>query len=145
MIVGAGSLGEAAARSLADDRLPAQRLVGFVDDDGFKRGKLLDGRPVLGSLDDLPQIYAATGFNRILIADDSLAEERLSLVWSLAHDQSSEGPGIEIRVFSMETSDPESDERNERLLRLATRPELRRTKSLTDADRRPTAPRASRG
>jgi UDP-GlcNAc:undecaprenyl-phosphate/decaprenyl-phosphate GlcNAc-1-phosphate transferase len=145
LIVGAGSLGEAAARSLADDRLPAQRLVGFVDDDGFKRGKLLDGRPVLGSLDDLPQIHAATGFTRILIADDSLAEERLSLVWSLAHDQSNEGPGIEIRVFSMETTDPESDERNERLLRLAARPELRRTKSLTDADRRPTAPRASRG
>jgi UDP-GlcNAc:undecaprenyl-phosphate/decaprenyl-phosphate GlcNAc-1-phosphate transferase len=80
LVVGAGRMGEAAVRYIFSGSDRRVRLVGFVDDDGFKDGKLVHGHQVLGSLDDLPRIYAATGFHRILIAADAISEDRLTMV-----------------------------------------------------------------
>ena len=99
LIIGTGELGETAARSLLHDRSRLQ-LVGFVDDDGFKRGKLIEGLNVLGSLDDLERIHSATAFNQILIADDSLDESQLSLLWSFANEWD-----LSFGRFSIEVSD----------------------------------------
>ncbi len=84
LVVGAGRMGEAAVRYIfsGNDRLV--RLVGFVDDDIFKEGKLVHGHQVLGPLDELPRIYEATGFHQILIAADSISEDRLALVAAFA-------------------------------------------------------------
>jgi UDP-GlcNAc:undecaprenyl-phosphate/decaprenyl-phosphate GlcNAc-1-phosphate transferase len=80
LVVGAGRMGDAAVRYIFSGSDRRVRLVGFVDDDRFKDGKLVHGHQVLGSLDDLPRIYAATGFHRILIAADEIGEDRLSMV-----------------------------------------------------------------
>lgn len=80
LVVGAGRMGDAAVRFIFSGSDRRVRLVGFVDDDGFKDGKLVHGHQVLGSLDDLPRIYAATGFHRILIAADEIGEGRLSML-----------------------------------------------------------------
>jgi UDP-GlcNAc:undecaprenyl-phosphate GlcNAc-1-phosphate transferase len=83
LIVGAGLLAETAVRYLASgsDRVG---IVGFVDDDNFKLGKVVHGRPILGSVDDLEVILARTWFNQILIAAEGLPEERMAAVWKLA-------------------------------------------------------------
>ena len=83
LIVGAGALAESAVRYLASgsDRV---RIIGFVDDDNFKFGKVVHGRPILGSIDDLEVILARTWFNQILIATEGLPEERMAAVWELA-------------------------------------------------------------
>jgi FlaA1/EpsC-like NDP-sugar epimerase len=84
LIVGAGRMGEAAVRYIFSGSDRRMRLVGFVDDDAFKEGKLVHGHQVLGPLDDLPRIYLATGFHRMLIATDGISEDRLPIVKAFA-------------------------------------------------------------
>jgi UDP-GlcNAc:undecaprenyl-phosphate GlcNAc-1-phosphate transferase len=84
LVVGAGRMGEAAVHYIFSGNDRRTRLVGFVDDDAFKEGKLVHGHCVLGPLDELERIYAGTGFHRILIAADAIGEERLSLVAAFA-------------------------------------------------------------
>jgi hypothetical protein len=56
---------------------------------------------VLGSLDDLPRIYAATGFHRILIAADAISEDRLTMVKAFtdAHHMPLQRFSIEVNEF----------------------------------------------
>ena len=83
LIVGAGALAETAVHYLAS--APGQiRIIGFVDDDNFKFGKVVHGRPILGSIDDLEAILARTWFNHILFAAESLAADRVTLLWGMA-------------------------------------------------------------
>jgi len=99
LVVGAGRMGEAAVRYIfaGNDR---RTLVGFVDDDAFKAGKLVHGHLVLGPLDDLSRIFASTGFHRILIATDTLSEARLSLLKAFA-----DAHGLPLQRFSIEVSE----------------------------------------
>jgi UDP-GlcNAc:undecaprenyl-phosphate GlcNAc-1-phosphate transferase len=101
LVVGAGRMGEAAVRYIFSGSDRRVRLVGFVDDDGFKDGKLVHGHQVLGSLDDLPRIYAATGFHRILIAADAISEDRLTMVKAFtdAHHMPLQRFSIEVNEF----------------------------------------------
>jgi UDP-GlcNAc:undecaprenyl-phosphate/decaprenyl-phosphate GlcNAc-1-phosphate transferase len=101
LVVGAGRMGEAAVRYIFSGSDRRVRLVGFVDDDGFKDGKLVHGHQVLGSLDDLPWIYAATGFHRILIAEDRISEDRLTMVKAFtdAHHLPLQRFSIEVNEF----------------------------------------------
>ncbi|MGA2411469.1 MAG: hypothetical protein ABSG46_13910 [Candidatus Binataceae bacterium] len=83
LIVGAGALADTAARYLASGP-NSIRIIGFVDDDNFMFGKVVHGRPVLGSIDDLETILTRTWFNQILLATESLADDRAALLWNLA-------------------------------------------------------------
>ena len=102
LIVGIGELGEAAARYIASLRSQSLRLVGFADDDGFKLGKVVHGRPVLGSLDDLEKIHAASQFNQILVATETLAADRMRLVLAFANLHH-----VAVRKFSIKLSEVE--------------------------------------
>jgi UDP-GlcNAc:undecaprenyl-phosphate/decaprenyl-phosphate GlcNAc-1-phosphate transferase len=84
VIVGAGQLGEAAVRFIFAAGSGRTRLVGFVDDDVFKAGKLVHGHRVLGPLDELARIHAETRFHRIFIAVSALPEDRLAVVSAFA-------------------------------------------------------------
>jgi UDP-GlcNAc:undecaprenyl-phosphate GlcNAc-1-phosphate transferase len=83
LIVGAGALAESAVRYLASGSNRVG-IVGFVDDDNFKLGKVVHGRPILGSVDDLEVILTRTWFNQILIAAEGLPEQRMAAIWELA-------------------------------------------------------------
>jgi UDP-GlcNAc:undecaprenyl-phosphate GlcNAc-1-phosphate transferase len=84
LIVGAGRMGEAAVRYIFSGNDRRVRLIGFVDDDAFKEGKLVHGHQVLGPLDDLPRIHITTEFHWILIAADAISEDRLAMVKAFA-------------------------------------------------------------
>jgi len=101
LVVAAGRMGEAAVRYIFSGSDRRIRLVGFVDDDGFMDGKLVHGHQVLGPLDDLPRIYAATGFHRILIAADAISENRLAMVKAFtdAHHLPLQRFSIEVNEF----------------------------------------------
>ncbi len=83
LIVGAGSTAAIAAQRLGESA-GGGRLVGFVDDDGFKLGKLVLGRPVLGAVGDLERVYAAIPFDRILVCEEALGEGHLRLISEVA-------------------------------------------------------------
>jgi hypothetical protein len=55
---------------------------------------------VLGPLDDLPRIYLATGFHRILIAADGISENRLAIVKAFA-----DAHHLPVQRFSIEVNE----------------------------------------
>lgn len=66
LIVGADRAGEALLRDLRRDS--RYSVVGFVDDQGNLRGAKIGGYPVLGMLDQLPDVARETGVEMLLIA-----------------------------------------------------------------------------
>ena len=100
LIVGAGRLGAAAGKHLNGGQDRQVCLMGYVDDDVFKHGKLVAGSPVMGSLHDLDQIYRDALFNQIVIAAEHLEDHRLDLVWSFASRHN-----VEVRRFSLVAHD----------------------------------------
>lgn len=68
IVYGAGEAGAIAARLAARHALPGVELVAFLDDDHRKRRSRLLGKPVLGTLDDLPAALRSTGARQLLIA-----------------------------------------------------------------------------
>lgn len=68
LVVGAGNSGDQLMRDLYR-RQPTQFFpIGFVDDDPVKRGLYIQGIPVLGSTEQLPQVVARHGIKSIIIA-----------------------------------------------------------------------------
>jgi FlaA1/EpsC-like NDP-sugar epimerase len=68
LLIGAGTHGEALARELTHRRREDYRPVGFLDDAPTKRGLLLHGLPVLGSVDDVAAVVAARRIDEVVIA-----------------------------------------------------------------------------
>jgi FlaA1/EpsC-like NDP-sugar epimerase len=66
LIVGAGRAGEALARDLNRDG--RYGVVGFVDDTPSLRGARINGHPVLGPIDQLPEIAREAAVAMLLIA-----------------------------------------------------------------------------
>lgn len=66
LIVGADSAGEALARDLHRDSRYV--VVGFVDDRRSLRGARINGKPVLGTLKQLPQVAQESAVQMLLIA-----------------------------------------------------------------------------
>jgi UDP-GlcNAc:undecaprenyl-phosphate GlcNAc-1-phosphate transferase len=85
VVIGAGRIGTAAVSYLFSERRQEIRLVGFIDDDGFKLGKLVHGQRVLGSSADLERVYRSSPFDQVLIADDEISPERLERISEFAH------------------------------------------------------------
>jgi UDP-GlcNAc:undecaprenyl-phosphate/decaprenyl-phosphate GlcNAc-1-phosphate transferase len=100
LIVGAGEMAEAAARYITAVRGRRFKLIGFVDDDSFTIGKLVHGRRVMGTLDDLDRIYAAQEFSQVLVATDPIPRERLTLLWDFARRRH-----LPMRRFSIRVND----------------------------------------
>ncbi len=84
VIVGADARGAAAVQHLHSTTGAGVELLGLLDDDSFKHGKLFHGYPVLGSLDNLDAIMARTPFDEIVIAQETLSATQLAALESFA-------------------------------------------------------------
>ncbi len=73
LIVGAGGAGEKVLREINDNPGLNYNVVGFLDDDPYKRGKAIHGVPVLGNLDQVQQFKSY--FDEVLIAIPSAGGE----------------------------------------------------------------------
>lgn len=87
VIVGADARGAAAVQHLHSTIGAGAELLGLLDDDSFKHGKLFHGYPVLGSLDSLGEIMARTPFDEIVIAQETLSATQLAALesFTLSH------------------------------------------------------------
>ena len=83
VIVGADERGAAAVLHL-QSLIGVSELLGLVDDDSFKHGKIFHGYPVLGSLDDLGAIMTRMPFDEIVIAQETLSDAQLEALESFA-------------------------------------------------------------
>lgn len=76
LIVGAGDTGETALRELRKHFGAQYNVVGFVDDDGDKRGMILHGVKVIGGTADVGRLAREKGVEEVLFAIPS-ASKRL--------------------------------------------------------------------
>jgi UDP-GlcNAc:undecaprenyl-phosphate GlcNAc-1-phosphate transferase len=68
VIYGAGRAGELLLREILHNPSLRVRPVGFVDDDPLKKGKKIQGYPILGAFDALEQIHQRHRLDGILIS-----------------------------------------------------------------------------
>ncbi|RYG78705.1 polysaccharide biosynthesis protein, partial [bacterium] len=83
LVVGAGDAGEATVRELA--RLPNgdHEIIGLVDDNPEKAHLLIHGRPVLGTIDELPRLVVDHSIDEVLVAMPSARGEVIRRVYEL--------------------------------------------------------------
>ena len=68
LIVGAGDAGAMLVRELEQNAAATTNIIGFVDDDEKKKKARLAGFPILGNLNELPQVVKANKVDEIVIA-----------------------------------------------------------------------------
>jgi FlaA1/EpsC-like NDP-sugar epimerase len=81
LILGADSAGEALARDLHRDA--RYMVVGFVDDRRSLRGARINGKPVLGTLEQLPEVAQEAAVQMLLIALPSATARQMRQVVEL--------------------------------------------------------------
>lgn len=81
LVLGAGSAGESLIRELRRENL--LRPVGILDDNRALRGSRIQGVPVLGSLDRLPEIAHEVAAEMLLIAMPSINNQQMQRVVEL--------------------------------------------------------------
>jgi UDP-GlcNAc:undecaprenyl-phosphate/decaprenyl-phosphate GlcNAc-1-phosphate transferase len=80
LVYGAGRAGELAVREMLANPELALRPIGFVDDDRGKRGRLVQGYPVVGGIDEIPALVRSRGVRTIVVGSkkvDATALARL--------------------------------------------------------------------
>jgi len=80
LIVGAGNAGEALLREIHRMAVAEYDVVGFIDDDPAKQGLSIHGLPVLGTVEQLPQICKQRNIEEIAIAMPSATPHQLRRV-----------------------------------------------------------------
>lgn len=87
LIVGAGGAGDLLARDLHRSPAHSYHLVGFVDDNPGKLGTWIDGKPVLGPIDDLPRLIERHRISMVMLAIIALPAARIRHILSLCSRQ----------------------------------------------------------
>jgi exopolysaccharide biosynthesis polyprenyl glycosylphosphotransferase len=88
VVVGAGPVGRKAVQQLKRCSWAAIDLVGYVDDDPQKHERVYRGLPVLGALDQLPQIVAANSIGAAIVALPLGAHQKIVQVCRMLQDLS---------------------------------------------------------
>ena len=100
LVVGAGEIGTVAAEFVLRTRARSARLVGFVDGDAFKQGKIVYGEEVLGTPQDIERVHARVAFTEIIVVDEELAPEQMRRLHRFGRTH-----GISVRRFSMQLNE----------------------------------------
>ncbi|HEY8548400.1 MAG TPA: hypothetical protein VIL35_00475 [Vicinamibacterales bacterium] len=77
LIYGAGDGGLMLLRELRNNPALNRLAVGFLDDDRSKQRTLVQRLPVLGGLDQLPDIVRSTGATEVIVSSSKVPDERL--------------------------------------------------------------------
>lgn len=78
IILGAGKTGELYADKIISHPFTSCRVIGFLDDDEAKHGKLIAGFPVLGRLKDFKKIYASCPIDEAAVAISTASRSLLT-------------------------------------------------------------------
>ncbi len=83
IVIGAGDAGEKTIREARDNPRLTCEIAGFVDDDRHKLGKSIHGFPVLGTIDDLPNLVQTMGVEEVFIAIPSATGRQMRQIVEL--------------------------------------------------------------
>ena len=84
--------------------LSRYKPVGFVDDDGEKKGKSYQGYPVLGTYEDLDYIFAHNGFSEVIVSDRKIGSPKLKKLAALCQQKGVELKQLELKLESLPTT-----------------------------------------
>ena len=94
LIVGAGDAAEIAARSIVQEQRGNSTIIGFIDDDPSKDGRLLHGVPVLGSREQIADCIRIHQVSDVLFAISDPPKELTEYVI-----QACSGLNVEFRIL----------------------------------------------
>ncbi len=94
LIAGAGRAGVMMLREVQSNPGLGLQVVGFVDDNPYKKGTNIQGIPVLGNIEDIPALVKRLGIDEVIIAIPSCSYKDLVRIMDIA-----KGAGVETRVF----------------------------------------------
>jgi UDP-GlcNAc:undecaprenyl-phosphate GlcNAc-1-phosphate transferase len=100
VIYGAGQAGSMVIREILANPDLHMNPLGFIDDDGGKKGKTVGGYPIFGTLGDLATLIAADRVRGVVVASYKIPEERVLEVADLC-----QRTGVWMRHFRMEFSE----------------------------------------
>jgi FlaA1/EpsC-like NDP-sugar epimerase len=80
LIIGAGNAGEALLREIHRMPVVQYQVIGLIDDDPAKQGTHIHGIPVLGTVEELPEICKDRNIDEIAIAMPSASHKQLRRV-----------------------------------------------------------------
>jgi FlaA1/EpsC-like NDP-sugar epimerase len=81
LIIGSGNAGEALLRDIHRMHVVQYDVIGFIDDDPAKQGTYIHGIPVLGTVEELPEICEKHNIEEIAIAMPSSSHsERMRVI-----------------------------------------------------------------
>jgi undecaprenyl-phosphate galactose phosphotransferase len=80
LVIGAGKRGMLVAKALKEEQNLGYKVVGFLDDDPEKAGKLIDGVKVHKGIDNAERYIGRGGINTVVIAIPGASKERLNEV-----------------------------------------------------------------
>ena len=78
IILGAGRTGEIFAEKITEHPFTACKIIGFLDDDENKHGKLIAGFPVLGRLDEFERFYSEYRIDEAAVAISTASRSLLT-------------------------------------------------------------------
>jgi len=93
LVVGTGHLAESLLREIHDQRKLNYRVVGFVDVGSKNKGMKIHGVPILGTLENIPDLARYHSIENILVADAGLKSKEIAEII-----ESCEGLGIRFKV-----------------------------------------------
>jgi FlaA1/EpsC-like NDP-sugar epimerase len=79
LLYGAGEVGDQLLRMYRRDKLE-YKVLGLIDDDRLKKGSLVHGLPILGSVNDLEKIIKHEHISTLIISTVKITQERMDKV-----------------------------------------------------------------
>jgi len=86
LIVGAGRAGEMLVRDMLRDRSKSYVPVGFVDDNPRRLGSDVQGMPVIGTTDQIPELVRDEAVDLILLAVPSATSQQMQRIVALCEE-----------------------------------------------------------
>ena len=104
LIYGAGRAGELALRELLANPHLDLRPIGFIDDDEKKRGLLVHGLPVCGSLDDIQHIVKRYAPERVVLSTGKISDARHERLVAICRDSGLVLLRLELKIQPVDTA-----------------------------------------
>lgn len=77
LVVGSGIVAQTIVREIRENPKMLKAVLGFIDRDQGRKGKVFNGIPVLGTLDDMAKICGKNDIDLIIIAESSVQPKEL--------------------------------------------------------------------
>lgn len=90
LIVGAGRAGEKLVRDIYATPALKLKVVGFVDDDKYKKNALIQNIKVFGGVEEIPRLCSALGVDKIFIAIPSAEGSDIKRITSFCKETNAE-------------------------------------------------------